>query len=106
MDLRETELRGDTTLADVPEVVELHDAPLASGQRAQPRFDQRPLLALLEPLLGARVTGGRGVGLERHGTDDDSFAAGAARNPHGSHAVAQVPPDLAHDGGNGIRGEG
>jgi hypothetical protein len=104
--LRKTELRGDTTLADVPEVVKLHDSPLASRQRAQPGLDQRPFLALLEPLLGARVARGGAVALERHGAHDNPFEAGPARDAHRLRAVAQVPPDLAHDGGDGIRREG
>ena len=55
MHLREAELGGDTTLADVPEVMELDDAPLASREGTQTRLDQDPLLPELEPSLGEGV---------------------------------------------------
>ena len=53
--LGKPELAGDTTLAQIGEVVQLDDATLAARERPQAGLDQRALLAELEPALGAGV---------------------------------------------------
>ena len=55
MHLGKTELAGDTTLAQIGEVVELDDATLAARERPHSGLDQRAFLAELEPPLGAGV---------------------------------------------------
>ena len=56
MNLGKPELAGDTTLAQIGEVVQLDDATLAARECPQTGFDQSAFLAELEPPLGADVT--------------------------------------------------
>ena len=55
MHLGKPELAGDTTLAQIGEVVQLDDATLAARECPQSGLDQRAFLAELEPPLGAGV---------------------------------------------------
>ena len=93
MHLRETELAGDTTLAQICEVVQLRCAA-GAGQGPQPRLDQDALLSQLQSALCARVACGGGVLVERNRVDDDPSAVCRAGEAEGLRAVPQVAPDL------------
>ena len=61
MYLRKPELARDTTLAQIGEVVQLDDAPLATRQCLHAGFDQYTLLAEFEASVSVVIAPGRGV---------------------------------------------
>ena len=74
MHLRKPELVRDTTLAQIGEVVQLDDAPLAPRQTPSCQLRSAPVLAELEASVSVVIAPGRGVRIERNGPDGDRWS--------------------------------
>jgi hypothetical protein len=105
--LREAELGGRFLLRPVEEEAQQQDPALPRVERAGRPGDQRPIeRRLLDGRLIARP-------LVLHELERRLRSSpfrrvvrqGASRNPHGSHAVAQMPSQLAVDGPIDVRGQ-